>query len=108
MIAKSPVIDWDNTVIKFNHDSQPPYRLPNHLIYHIADVYHAFKDVEGFAKVASLADICANDGNLSIPPLYVSEKSVSDEKGEYAADDLKAAVKAWEESSIKYLCQLPN
>jgi hypothetical protein len=26
-------------------------------------------------------------------------KAVSDEKGEYAADGLKAAVKAWEESS---------
>jgi len=64
----------------------------------IADAYHAFKDVEGFAKVASLADIRANDGNLSIP-LYVREKAVSDEKGEYAADGLKAAIKTWEDSS---------
>jgi hypothetical protein len=29
----------------------------------------------------------------------VRGKSVSDEKGEYAADGLKADVKAWEESS---------
>jgi type I restriction enzyme M protein len=41
----------------------------------VADAYHAFKDVEGFAKVASLADIRANDGNLSIP-LYVRGKLV--------------------------------
>jgi type I restriction enzyme M protein len=65
-----------------------------------ADMYHAFKDVKGFAKVASLAEIRANDGNLSIP-LYVRGKAVSEEKGEYAADGLRAAVKAWEESSEK-------
>jgi type I restriction enzyme M protein len=65
----------------------------------VADAYHAFKDVEGFAKVATLEEIRANDGNLSIP-LYVRGKSVSDEKGEYsAADGLKAAIQAWEESS---------
>ena len=69
----------------------------------VADAYHAFKDVEGFAKVTSLADIRANDSNLSIP-LYVRRidmrgKAVGDEKGVYAADGLKAAVIAWEESS---------
>jgi len=73
------------------------YLKPEHQ-QRIADAYHAFKDVEGFAKVASLADIRANDGNLSIP-LYVRGKVVGDEKGEYAADGLKAAIKAWEESS---------
>ena len=69
----------------------------------VADAYHAFKDVESFARVASLADVRANDCNLSIP-LYVHRismrgKSVSDDKGVYAADGLKAAVKTWEESS---------
>jgi type I restriction enzyme M protein len=66
----------------------------------VADAYHAFKDVSGFAKVASLADIRANDGNLSIP-LYVRGKAVSEGKGEYAADGLKVAIKAWEESSVE-------
>ena len=64
----------------------------------IADAYHDFKGVEGFAKVASLEDIRANDGNLSIP-LYVRGKAVSDEQGEYAADELKAGIISWEESS---------
>jgi hypothetical protein len=50
--------------------------------------------------VASLADIRANDGNLSIP-LYVRGKAISDEKGEYAADGLKMAVKDWKECSIQ-------
>jgi type I restriction enzyme M protein len=80
------------------------YLKPEHQ-ERVADAYHAFKDVEGFAKVASLADIRANDGNLSIP-LYVRRidmrgKAIGDEKGEYAADGLKVAVKAWEESSAE-------
>lgn len=66
----------------------------------IADAYHAFKDVQGFAKVASLADIRANDGNLSIP-LYVREKAVSEGQGEYAVDSLREAITVWEESSKK-------
>jgi type I restriction enzyme M protein len=73
------------------------YLKPEHQ-ERIADTYHAFKDVEGFAKVASLADIRANDDNLSIP-LYVRGKVVSEAKGEYAADGLKAAIQAWDESS---------
>jgi type I restriction enzyme M protein len=73
------------------------YLKPEHQ-ERVADAYHAFKDVEGFAKVASLADIRANDGNLSIP-LYVRGKAVGDGKGEYAANGLKEAVKVWEESS---------
>ena len=75
------------------------YLKPEHQ-ERVADAYHAFKDVEGFAKVASLADIRANDGNLSIP-LYVRGKAVSDEKGEYAASDrLQEMIIAWKESSV--------
>jgi hypothetical protein len=62
--------------------------------------------------VASLADIRANDGNLSIP-LYVRRidmrgKAVGDEKGEYAVDGLKTAVKDWEESSIQLQSTVDN
>ena len=74
------------------------YLKPEHQ-QRIADAYHDFKDIEGFAKVASLADIRANDGNLSIP-LYVRGKAVSEDKNNYAADGLKAAVEVWEESSF--------
>jgi len=73
------------------------YLKPEHQ-ERIADAYHSFKDVEGFAKVASLDDIRANEGNLSIP-LYVRGKAVNERKGEYAANGLKEAVKNWEESS---------
>ena len=73
------------------------YLKPEHQ-QRVPDTYHAFKDVEGFAKVASLADIRANDGNLSIP-LYVRGKAVSEDKGKYAVNGLKDAVQAWKESS---------
>jgi type I restriction enzyme M protein len=100
-----PLIDFSSTPFGTSLKCQPIYPAGRRLSYlkpehqeRIADAYHAFKDVEGFAQVASLADIRANDGNLSIP-LYVRGKAVSDEKGVYAADGLKAAVKAWEKSS---------
>ena len=64
------------------HERNMSYLKPEHQ-GRVADAYHAFKDVEGFAKVASLADIRVNDGNLSIP-LYVRGKTINEEKGEYA------------------------
>jgi type I restriction enzyme M protein len=69
----------------------------------VANAYHAFKDVEGFAKVASLADIRTNDCNLSIP-LYVRGKGVAESQGEYATDGLMKAIQMWNESAekIKY------
>jgi type I restriction enzyme M protein len=73
----------------------------------IADAYHDFKDIEGFAKVASLNEIRANDGNLSIP-LYVRGKAVSEEQGEYAANGLREAVKAWEESSMELQAKIDD
>ena len=73
----------------------------------IANAYHAFKDIEGFAKVASLDDVRANDGNLSIP-LYVRGRAVSEEQGEYAANGLRDAMRAWEESSIQLQSALDN
>jgi hypothetical protein len=52
----------------------------------------------GVSTAAPLDDIRLNDGNLSIP-LYVRGREVREEQGAYAADGLKAAVLAWEESS---------
>jgi len=74
------------------------YLKPEHQ-QRIADAYHAFKDIEGFAKVASLADIRANDGNLSIP-LYMRGTAVKELEGEYAVNGLRASIQTWKESSI--------
>ena len=71
-------IDAVNEVTRERSERSMSYLKPEHQ-QRIADAYHAFKDVEGFARLASLADIRANDGNLGIP-LYVRGKSVSDEK----------------------------
>lgn len=73
------------------------YLKPEHQ-ERIADAYHDFKNIEGFAKVAMLDDIRANDGNLSIP-LYVRGRVVSEEQGEYATNGLREMVRTWEESS---------
>ena len=73
------------------------YLKPEHQ-ERVANAYHDFKDVEGFAKVASLEDIRANDGNLSIP-LYVRGKAVSEGKAKYVANELKQKVQSWEMSS---------
>ena len=73
----------------------------------IADVYHAFKDMERSGKVALLVHIHANDGNLSIP-LYMCGRSVGDEKAEYVPDGLKAAINAWKHAQKTWVQQLRN
>jgi type I restriction enzyme M protein len=96
-------VQFINAVDEVTRERSMSYLKPEHQ-QRIADAYHAFADVDGFAKVATLNEIHSNDGNLSIP-LYVRridmrEKGVSEAKGDYsAADGLKTAVKDWEESS---------
>jgi type I restriction enzyme M protein len=86
-----------NAVDEVTRERSMSYLKPEHQ-QRIADTHHAFADVDGFAKVATLDEIRANEGNLSIP-LYVRGRGVSEAKGEYAADELTEAVRAWAESS---------
>jgi type I restriction enzyme M protein len=58
-------------------------------IARIAGAYRRFDDEEGFAKVATLADIGTNDGNLSIP-LYVTRPN-----GDGATLAVDEAVATW-------------
>lgn len=91
-------VQFINAVDEVTRERSMSYLTAEHQ-QRIADAYHAFTDVDGFAKVATLDEIRANDGNLSIP-LYVRGKGVGDEKGDYSAvDGLKEAVRAWDESS---------
>jgi len=64
----------------------------------IANTYHDFKNVEGFACVATLKEIQANGGNLNVP-LYVRGHIVRDEQGEYGAYGLGKAISEWQDSS---------
>ena len=66
----------------------------------IAQAYRTFADIPGFARVGTMDEIRTNDGNLSIP-LYVRGRGLSEAKAEYAADGLKEAIRAWEQSSNK-------
>jgi type I restriction enzyme M protein len=66
----------------------------------IANAYHDFKDIEGFACVATLKEIQANGGNLNVP-LYVRGHVVRDEQGKYDANGLEEAISNWQESSEK-------
>ena len=69
-------------------------------IKHIVKAYEKFKDEPGFTRVASLKEIRAKDGNLSIP-LYVAPQSLGtgEERADYAANGLPDALSAWLESS---------
>lgn len=61
-------------------------------ISRIVDAYRTFGNEDGFAAVATLDEIAANNGNLSIP-LYVSRTNGGDER------DLGEAVAAWRQSA---------
>lgn len=101
-LARRGKVLFIDAVNEVTRERSMSYLLPEHQ-QRIAEAYHTFQDIPGFAKVAPLDEIRANDGNLSIP-LYVRGNGVSrnglhEPQGEYATDDLRAAVEAWERSS---------
>jgi type I restriction enzyme M protein len=86
-----------NAVNEVTRERSMSYLEPEHQ-FRVAEAYDDFTDIEGFARVASLEEIRANNGNLSIP-LYIRRRGMSEEKGMYATDSLQAVAQAWEESS---------
>jgi type I restriction enzyme M protein len=88
-----------NALGEVTRERSVSYLKPEHQ-QRIADAYQAFADIAGFACTVTQDEIRANRGNLSIPQ-YVRGMGVSEAQGVYAADGLKAAVGAWEESSKK-------
>jgi len=73
----------------------------------IARAYRSFTDEPGFVRAATLDDIAAQDYSLSIP-LYVRGRGVREVQGAYAENALKAAVRAWGESSKKLEQKMEN
>lgn len=59
----------------------------------------AFRDVPGFARVASLEDIRAKDADLSIPLYVSSAPKVEQEQAGYEVNGLEKALSGWLESS---------
>lgn len=71
-------------------------------IERIVQAYEKFKDEPGFTHVATLEEIRAKDGNLSIP-LYVAPAAngASDtNSAPVAATDIAASLSHWLKSSI--------
>src|SRR5919199_96800 len=68
-------------------------------IRRIVDAYHAFTDIPGFARVAAVEDIRANQANLNIP-LYVRPAANGNgAAGGNGHNDLRNAITAWQASS---------
>lgn len=63
---------------------------------HIAQTYHAFGDEAGFAHVADMDEIAAQDFSLSIP-LYVKRNGIQEGQGEYETRSLGQLWRDWEE-----------
>ena len=68
-------------------------------IQKILHAYHAFQDIEGFARVVSKDEILANQANLNIP-LYV--RSIGNGSKVDASEEMSLthAITEWQESSL--------
>jgi type I restriction enzyme M protein len=71
----------------------------------IAGAYAAFSDQEGFAAVATLAEIAAQGHSLSIP-LYVKRPAAAAGEGGGQAATLQEAWQAWEASGQEFWQQM--
>lgn len=73
----------------------------------IANAYAAYSDAEGFAAVATLQAIAANDFSLSIP-LYVKRKAAGTAEGDGQPATLAEAWQAWEASGREFWQQMDD
>ena len=72
----------------------------------IAAAYRAFADEDGFAQVATLADIAAQGHSLSIPLYVKRQTAASDPSAATQAPTLREAWAAWEESGRTFWPQM--
>jgi type I restriction enzyme M protein len=78
---------------------------------HIDTIYHAFKhfiDVEGFAKVATIDDILANNGNLSIPLYVVPKQAIQGKTVSELFTNLQESNATFEQGMNTLLQELKN
>lgn len=89
-----------NAVNEVTRERAQSFLTDDH-IEHIVQAYEKFADAPGFARVVTLAEIRAKDGNLSIP-LYVAPAANGGSDSNPAAADqpqLADALAAWMKSS---------
>jgi len=69
-------------------------------IEHIVKAYEKFADDPGFARVVTLEEIRAKDGNLSLP-LYIASAATGNTYELKANADLVGAMSEWLKSSVE-------
>ena len=83
-----------NAIEEVTHEKAQSFLERKH-VEKIVDAYRAFQDNNEFAKVVSVKEVLANDGNMSIP-LYFSR---SENNGHELT--LEATTELWEASILK-------
>ena len=106
--ARRNKILFINAVNEVTRERAQSFLTDDHLA-RIVKAYQAFKDEPGFTRVATLEDIRAKDGNLSIP-LYVAPQATEVRQGAagYAVGGLPEAITAWLDSSQQVRAALNN
>ena len=96
--ARKGRILFINAVNEVTRERAQSFLTDDH-IEHIVNAYNQFEDEPGFARVATLEEIRAKDGNLSIP-LYVAGMAGEDQAGEeHNKPELAMALGNWLQSS---------
>lgn len=68
-------------------------------IQKILEAYQEFNKIEGFAHVATIEEILANQANLNIP-LYIRPNGNGNGNSKSSEKSLTAAIAEWQESSL--------
>jgi type I restriction enzyme M protein len=100
--ARKGRILFINAVGEVTRERAQSFLTDDH-IERIVDAYRDFRDEPGFTRVATLEEIRAKDGNLSIP-LYIGQAlmTVREEAATYGAEDpLISALSGWIESAAQ-------
>jgi type I restriction enzyme M protein len=90
-----------NAVNEVTRERAQSFLTDDH-IERIVQAYEQFKDEPGFTRVATLEEIRAKDGNLSIP-LYVAPASPGGNGpgAAFASDEIPKVLEAWLTSSSR-------
>ena len=83
-----------NAIDEVTHEKAQSFLERRH-IEKIVDAYRAFHDIDEFAKVVSINEVLANDGNMSIP-LYLSRTGNNGHE-----HTLEETTELWEASILK-------
>lgn len=97
--ARRNKILFINAINEVTRERAQSFLTDDHL-ERIVKAYQSFKDEPGFTRLATLEDIRAKEGNLSIP-LYVAPQAMEmrQDAAGYAVGGLPEAITAWLDSS---------